>query len=86
MGGQAVNAFAAVAIIIAAFFIAGLMVGFLIVMALSAPAAAATADRGSRRVNGGQEPRAGRVGRSGRSHAVARRRTVRGDLRQGARP
>jgi hypothetical protein len=46
-----VNPFAAVAIIIAVFFVAGLMVGFLIVMALPALAA----HRGIRRVEGPRE-------------------------------
>jgi len=47
MGRRAVNAVEAVAIIVAVFFIAGLMVGFLIVMAL--PALASRRARRARR-------------------------------------
>jgi hypothetical protein len=53
-----VKAFEAVAIIIAVFFIAGLMVGFLIVMALPALASRRRGDRRSSwRVSDGQGPR-----------------------------
>jgi hypothetical protein len=53
-----VKAFEAVAIIVAVFFIAGLMVGFLIVMALPALASRRRGDRrGTRRGGDGQGPR-----------------------------
>ena len=75
-GGRPMNPFEAVAIIIAVFFIAGLMVGFLIVMALPALVGRRSSDRMGLRRGDGQRGEADEQGTGGHQAGLARAATL----------